>query len=165
MSKIILETERLYLREFSFEDAENLYLLDSDVEVVKYTGDDSFKSLEAAKDFLEKYEDYQKNGMGRWAVVVKEDNRFVGWCGLKKFGCGMVDLGFRFYKKEWGRGFATETGKASVNYGFEKLNLKEIVGRVHKDNLGSINVLEKLGMTFWKMDECNGVANALYFKI
>jgi len=59
-----------------------------------------------------------------------------------------TDIGFRFFKQHWGKGYATEAGKACIEYGFSTLNLPKIVGRVMKDNVASIRVLEKLGMTF-----------------
>ena len=81
--KIILESERLYLREFINSDGLHFYDLNNDFEVLKYTGDESFKSLEEAMDFIKNYSDYKRNGYGRWAVCLKETHEFLGWCGLK----------------------------------------------------------------------------------
>ena len=98
MSIPILETPRLLLREFRIDDAENAYLLNLDEEVIKYTGDKSFISIEEAKSFLANYNDYKKNGFGRWAVINKVDNEFLGWCGLKySADIKEVDIGFRFF--------------------------------------------------------------------
>ena len=101
-------TERLVLREFDQGDAQDLYFLNSDLDVLKYTGDKPFKSIQEARDFVLEYDDYKKNGLGRWAVVSKLDRSFLGWCGLKKHPEGFIDLGFRFSKLNWGKGFATE---------------------------------------------------------
>jgi len=79
--KKILETERLILRELEVTDAENFWKLNSDIEVIKHTGDSSFKSIEQAKIFLQNYQDYKTNGFGRWVVVIKESLEFIGWCG------------------------------------------------------------------------------------
>ena len=79
----ILETPRLGLREITTADAEQAYLLNLDPEVIKYTGDEPFSSIEAARAFLEKYDHYKKYGFGRWAVIRKEDRSLLGWCGLK----------------------------------------------------------------------------------
>lgn len=81
--KIILETKRLILRELNIDDAESFYKLNLNVNVIRYTGDSAFNSIDTAKEFLENYQDYKLNGYGRWAVVSKENNRFIGWCGLK----------------------------------------------------------------------------------
>jgi RimJ/RimL family protein N-acetyltransferase len=59
-----------------------------------------------------------------------------------------VDLGFRFFKKYWNLGYATETAKACIEYGFHQLQLTKIVGRAMELNVASVKVLEKTGMTF-----------------
>ena len=57
-----------------------------------------------------------------------------------------IDLGYRFKKEFWGKGYATEAAYASIKYGFERLGLQRIVGRAEFDNIGSLKVLEKCGM-------------------
>ena len=79
----ILETERLYLREMETDDAENAYRLNLDWENIKYTGDKPFESIQEAKEFLLNYSHYKNYGFGRWAVIEKYSNEFLGWCGLK----------------------------------------------------------------------------------
>lgn len=159
----ILETERLYLREMTEEDAENAYLLNLDPEVVQYTGDGPFESVEVAREFLKNYQDYKKYGMGRWAVVHKETGEYLGWCGLKYFADkNEVDVGYRLQKKYWGHGYATESATACIEYGFNKLRLTRIVGNVMKENLASIRVLEKLGMTLLKESPCGGEEGLVY---
>jgi len=162
---IILETERLMLRELSTLDAENFYNLNSDPEVMKHTGDVPFISVESAKQFLENYSDYQNNGFGRWAVIDKESKTFLGWCGLKLNEEHLIDLGFRFFKSHWGKGYATESAKASLEYGFNHLNISDIIGRVALENKASIHVLEKLNMIFWKHDKCKGIQNSVYYTL
>ena len=147
--KIILETKRMYLRELLSEDGEHFFNLNSDPEVVKYTGNTAFKSLEEANGFILNYKDYKVNGFGRWAVCLKETDEFLGWCGLKYDQTkNEVDLGFRFFKTNWGKGYATESAKACLKDGFEVSNLKKIVGRAYETNLASIKVLEKCGLQF-----------------
>jgi RimJ/RimL family protein N-acetyltransferase len=161
----IIETSRLILREFEIDDAENMFLLNSNPEVIKYTGDLAFVSISDAKTFLMQYDDYQMNGFGRWSVIVKDSNKFIGWCGLKLNEENFVDIGFRFFKREWHKGYATESAKACLNYGFNKLKISEIIGRVAKENKASIRVLGKLGMIFWKLDNCKGIENSIYYKL
>jgi len=147
--KKIIETNRLYLRELNAADAENFFLLNSDEEVIKYTGDKAFETITEAKSFLENYNPYHQFGYGRWAVIDKSNDEFLGWCGLKySLEVDAVDIGFRFFKKHWNKGFATESAKACIDYGFEKLNLKTIVGRAMEANIASIKVLEKIGMNY-----------------
>lgn len=164
MTKII-ETKRLILRELQVSDSEQFFKLNSNPEVLKFTGDQPFSSISDAEFFLKNYTDYKINGFGRWAVISKESSEFIGWCGLKLNEENLVDLGFRFFQKEWGRGYATESAKASLNVGFNNLKIEEIIGRVATDNKTSIGVLEKLGMSFWKNDNCNGIENAVYYKM
>jgi ribosomal-protein-alanine N-acetyltransferase len=147
--KPIIETNRCYLRELSVVDAQHFYDLNADAEVIKYTGDKAFGNVSEAKSFLENYNQYELYGYGRWAVIKKSDNEFLGWCGLKYSpDLDEVDLGFRFFRKHWNQGYATETAKACIDYGFNHLQLTKIVGRAMEANIGSIKVLEKAGLTF-----------------
>jgi len=149
--KIILKTKRLYLREFEISDSLLMYQLNNDPEVIKYTGNKAFQSVEEAHNFIEKYMDYQKNGFGRWAVCLKTSNEFLGWCGLKfDSEKNEVDIGFRFFKNQWGKGYATEAAKACVNFGFSKLKMTKIVGRAYQENKASIEVLKKCNLKFDK---------------
>ena len=86
--------------------------------------------------------------MGRFTVTLK-DGTFLGWCGLRFFPeTNEVDLGYRFMKKHWGKGYATESSRASLNYGFHTLNLERIIAKAMPDNKDSLKVMQKLGMTF-----------------
>ncbi|MDI9257204.1 GNAT family N-acetyltransferase [Flavobacterium sedimenticola] len=147
--KTIIETKRCYLREFSVDDAQHFYDLNTDKEVIKYTGDVAFQNVQEARSFLENYHQYQQYGYGRWAVIHKETGEFLGWCGLKfSPDDNETDLGFRFFRKYWNQGYATETAKACIDYGFNELQLIKIVGRAMEANTASIRVLEKVGMSF-----------------
>jgi [ribosomal protein S5]-alanine N-acetyltransferase len=144
---LILKTSRFILREFITSDASEFYLLNLDPDVIRYTGDKSFKDINEATQFLHHYDHYKKYGFGRWAVIDKIRDKFTGWCGLKYTPeVDEIDIGFRFYKMYWNNGYATETAKASIDYGFNELGLSKIVGRVMKENSASIKVLEKIGM-------------------
>lgn len=162
---LITHTERLTLRELIPGDAMHFFSLNADPEVLRYTGDEPFASVAAAETFLWNYPDYQRNGFGRWAVLDREAGEFLGWCGPKRNEEGLVDLGFRFYRKYWGKGYATEAARASVAYGFEQLGISEIIGRAAIDNRASIRVLEKVGMKFWKEDRCEGIERAVYYRV
>lgn len=159
--KTILKTPRLILREFHLEDAENFYELNRNPNVIKFTGDSSFQSILEAKEFLRNYDDYKRNGYGRWAVIEKETGKFIGWCGLK-FDGKETDIGFRFFEEHWGKGFATESANACLAFGFTKLKLEEIIGRAMHENLASIKVLEKIGMKFESEMECALHPGVLY---
>jgi len=147
--KFIIETDRLLLREFILDDAEKFYQLNLNPNVIRYTGNAAFKSIDEAKSFLENYNDYKANGYGRWAVINKKSNEFIGWCGLKYGELeNETDIGFRFFEEEWNKGYATESAAACLKYGFEVLKLNRIIGRAMKENKASIKVLEKIGLVY-----------------
>jgi ribosomal-protein-alanine N-acetyltransferase len=162
---MIAETDRLYLREMTPADAESAYELNLDPEVVQYTGDVAFKSVEDARTFLSNYDHYKKYGFGRWAVIQKSNHEFLGWCGLKYHeDTKEFDLGYRFFKMHWGKGFATEASKACLELGFTKFNMPEIYAEAMKANPASIKVMEKVGMHLFKESICGGEP-AVYYKI
>jgi RimJ/RimL family protein N-acetyltransferase len=79
----------------------------------------------------------------------KATDEYLGWCGLKySADLNEYDIGFRFFKRYWNKGYATEAAHACLKLGFEKFNMQTIVGRAMKQNSGSIRVLQKLGMTY-----------------
>lgn len=161
--KIILETKRTFLRVITADDFENAYLLNLDPDVIKYTGDSSFDSIEKAREFLENYDHYKKYGFGRWAVINKIDHQFIGWCGLKfTQELNEFDIGFRFFKKYWNMGYATETAKACIDLGFDTFGITEIVGRAMKENISSIKVLEKIGLVFSEPFDFDGQEGVIY---
>ncbi len=144
-------------------DAESMYALNLDPEVLKYTGDEPFNSIEEARDFIEYYKQYQLYGFGRWSVFIKERNEYIGWCGLKYTeDKNEYDIGFRFLKEHWNKGFATETAAACLNFGFENLQIDRIVGRAMSVNFASIKVLEKIGMQFNREFDFDGEPGVIY---
>jgi RimJ/RimL family protein N-acetyltransferase len=159
-----IETDRLLLREMREEDALAFYQLNADPEVLKYTGDDSFEDVEQAREFLQNYPQisYLKDGYGRWTCVLKSSNEIIGWCGLRKQDTGETDLGYRFHQRFWGQGFATESSIKSLQIGFNELGLERIIARAADENLASIRVIQKMGMSFLKNEKLHGQASSIY---
>lgn len=158
-----IETERTIMRKLTKEDAEDFYALNLDKEVLKFTGDQPFENLQTAIDFITNYDQYEKYGVGRLAVIDKRTSIFLGWCGLKY--CedkNEYDIGFRFCKKYWNKGFATETAKKYLDFGFDEFKIEKIVGRAMKENFVSIKVLEKIGMTFKESFDFEGHEGVIY---
>jgi ribosomal-protein-alanine N-acetyltransferase len=156
-------TKRLRLRPFYPGDKQHFYELNEDPEVLKYTGDSPFQSVEDARRFLEQYDHYEQYGFGRWAVLRKTDNMYLGWCGLKYTPyVDEVDIGFRFFRKYWGHGYATEAAQACLDYAFNVLQLDEVVGRAMNKNKASIRVLKKIGMSFLKSFDFEGHPGSYY---
>jgi [ribosomal protein S5]-alanine N-acetyltransferase len=145
-----LETVRLYFRQFGLEDATILYDMHQDPAITAYTGDPiPWDSVELVQRILRDgiLPQYEKN-IGRWAVHLKLDDSFIGWCGLKDTG-EEVDIGYRYIQQFWSNGYATEAAKAVLQYGIDN-NIKNIVGRAAVENNASIKVLENIGLTFSK---------------
>lgn len=165
MQNTLFDSERLMFRPFELKDARDFFELNQDLEVLKYTGDQAFASVDEARVFLENYNQYELYGMGRWAVIRKTDNAFLGWCGLKyRPEQETVDLGYRLKKAYWGEGYATEAAQACLKYGFETLQLKRIIARAMKENKASIRVMEKVGMSYVGETICD-LHDALEFEI
>lgn len=148
-----IETDRFILRNLEMKDAQGMYELDSDPEVLIYLGNNPLTSVEQSKKILENVQkQYQRNGLGRWAIIDKSSNDFVGWTGLKLEenlrDFNYYDLGYRLKKKYWGKGIATETSIISLKYGFENLKLEKICATAHVENIASNKVLKKVGFTF-----------------
>lgn len=162
--KIIFETPRLIFRPFTIADAPLLLNLNSDPDVVKYVHELPLTTEEQARGIindiiLPQYE----NNLGRWAMHKKEDDEFIGWCGLKYIPAkDEIDLGYRILKKDWGKGFATEAAKKTIVYGFDKLNLTAITGKAHVDNTASLNVLQKIGMNYVRDEVEDGCPIKVY---
>lgn len=157
--KPIIETERLIIREFTTNDYESVYEFNSNIELHKYTGDEIINSRERAKEIIKDIwlKDYEKYGYGRWAVIYKPDNKIIGFAGLKYLSeINETDIGYRFLPKYWGKGLASEVSKKIIEYGFNKLRLNTIIGIAMPENIGSWKVLEKIGLTLYKVDEYYG---------
>jgi len=155
----IFTSERLAFYELTERDAETMYALNSDVEVVQYTGDPPFESISATVKFMsERAEVNRRHGYGRWKIISRETGECFGWCGLKFHeGKNITDLGYRLFRRHWGKGIATEAAKAALEYGFQNLRLEKIVAHARKENLASLNVLKKCGMEIIGEDkECGG---------
>jgi len=165
MSSIIIRTPRLYLSEFSLKDAQGFFNMNNQPEVMQYTGDVPFESIEETQAFILDYNHYQKYGYGRWSVYRKEDDVYLGFCGLKHhIDTQEVDLGYRLDRQYWGSGYATEAAQACLDYGFSKLKLNRIIGRTESGNLASIGVLQKLGMHYVEDFDFNTRKGVIYEK-
>jgi len=144
---IVATTPRLELRRFSLDDVEGLYNLNNDPDVIRYSGDRSFKDRQEVATFILNYDQYEKHGIGRWSVYLRETAAYIGFCGLKfNPDKNQLDLGFRFYRRQWGKGYATESALAALRIGFDEFGADIIVGRAMQDNVASHRVLKKLAM-------------------
>lgn len=143
---IVAASQRLALHRFDFGDAEAFKRMNDDPLALRFTGDQPFASVAAARDFLRDYSHYQQHGFGRWSVYLN-DGRYGGFCGLRRGDCGEVDLGFRVPVPLWRQGIGFEAAKLALHLGFEQYHLPRIVANAMIDNHASISLLTKLGMT------------------
>ena len=150
---VFLETERLLLRQFTHDDVDNLYHLDSDPEVMRYvTGGATTPREEVEHGDLPAFMRYYDrcDGYGFWAAIDKTTNQFLGWFHLRPQEGDPVDqpeLGFRLRREVWGMGYATEGARALIRKGFTDLGAQRVVAMAFRDNLASCRVMEKSGMT------------------
>ncbi len=150
--KLPIFTERLILRKLTEDDVDNIFLLDSNPDVMKYVGIPPVKSKDESARMLENIiNQYKINGTGRLAVIEKETDRFIGWSGIKLLADevngfkNVYELGYRFLPEFWGKGYATESALASLNLGFNQLNAEKIYAYADVGNASSNHILKKLG--------------------
>lgn len=141
------EINRLHHRGFAIDDAESFFALNSTPDEMRFIGEPLIPTLDAAKQAIASYPDFDKFGYGRWPSALKETQTVIGFCGLKYLAdLDAVNVGYRFLPQYWGRGLATEACVASLDFGFITLCLDQIIGLVLSDNHASIAVLEKADM-------------------
>lgn len=166
---IFIETERFIIREIFPTDLEGMFELHSDPEVHRYLGNKFITTRDEAMELIHfvrnQYADF---GIGRWAVVDKRTNDFIGWTGLelvtesRNNHVNFYDLGYRLIKRHWGKGIATETALASLDYAFNKLNTNEVYAMADHENNGSNKVLKKVGMKQLGTFDFEGVKHNWY---
>jgi ribosomal-protein-alanine N-acetyltransferase len=164
----LFETQRLLFREMVPSDAEGIFELDSNPEVHRYLGNDPVTSMEQCHAAIAHIRNqYEKNGIGRWAVILKEKGEFIGWAGLKLESNvnghdQFYDLGYRFIQKHWGKGYASEAAQAWVDYGFNVMKLEKINAFIDADNIASRKVIEKVGLRFIETFDYEGTEETWY---
>lgn len=148
---IIIETERLVLRQFSIDDAEFVLALLNEPSFLRYIGDKQVRNIDEARRYILNgpIASYEQNGFGLYLVELKEVHTPIGMCGLiKRAELADVDIGFAFLPDFWNQGFASEAAAAVLGYAQETLKLKRIVAITSLDNEASIKLLERMGFTF-----------------
>jgi RimJ/RimL family protein N-acetyltransferase len=146
-----LATARLLLREWHERDREPFAALNADPRVAEFLGKPMDRA--ASDDLVDRIvARWASDGHGQWAVERVEDGRFLGFVGLAapSFETAFtpcVEVGWRLAAASWGHGYATEGARAALRFGFDDLNLDEIVSFTTVANVRSRAVMERLGMT------------------
>ena len=158
--KIFLETPRLILREFTEDDADHLFALDSDPEVMRFIGPYAYPDADAYRERIRTvYIPYygRTQGYGYWAAIEKTGGAFLGWFLLRPaldsrtaaevaFRLTDIELGYRLRKVAWGRGYATEGARAVVRKACTELDAACVVAVALTGNVASTRVMEKAGL-------------------
>ena len=152
--KYYIETERLILRDLLTTDLDSMFELDANPKVHLYLGNNpNTKKEQTAKSIAYIQQQYETHQIGRWAVIEKKSGEFIGWSGLKlnteeeiNGNNNFYDVGYRFIPKFWGKGYATETAIAALDYGFNTMKLETIVGIADQKNIASNKILRKIGL-------------------
>ena len=145
---MILETERLYLREMEQSDFESLCKILKD-EATMYAYEGAFNDTEVQEWLDKQFSRYHKYGFGLWAVVLKENGEMIGQCGLTMQPWKdkeLLEVGYLFQRLYWHKGYATEAAKACKKYAFEVLNADEVCSIIRDTNAASQRVAIRNGM-------------------
>lgn len=168
---IVLESERLLFRDHEPADLEPYCEMEADPEVRRYVGGAPRPRDAAERKFQAGLHRVAADRLAMWATVYKPEGRYIGRCGVyPHFGpadrmiAGEGTLGFYLARAYWGRGLATEAGRAFVNFAFHELALSRIVTAVQIGNDASVRVLQKLGFTL-ERTEIGEVRSFYHFEL
>lgn len=162
-----IQTERLILRPFTEADVDNMYDILRGKDVLRYfPPNPNPLTRERAQTMIARIlAHWDENNYGLWAVTLAETGRLLGRCGLQYIAeTDEVEVDFILDRDFWGQGFATEAGNASLKYGFENLEVNEIIGLVHPENIASQRALQKIGMQYVETKEYFGMICQRYVK-
>ena len=146
---MILETDRLYLRQMRQDDFGSLCKMLQDEDVM-YAYEGAFSDEEAQNWLNRQFVRYEEIGFGFWAVVLKDTDEMIGQCGLTMQDCNgrqVLEVGYLFQKAYWHKGYAIEAAKACKKYAFETLNADEVFSIIRDTNIASQNVAIRNNMS------------------
>lgn len=166
--KLIIETDRLLMRPLEFSDVDGFFTMNDNPKVNLYLRNPVRTKAEAEQYIQKIINEYQKNGISRFAVFLKDTNELIGFSGLKFRATeennytNFYDLGYRFAEQHWRKGFATEAALAWLDYGFNTMKLPVIHASAVSANIGSNTVLQKLGFEFTNEYRINNALHSWY---
>ncbi len=163
----VFETERLRVRHLEDADLPDFYAICSDPAVIMYMGDGEPLTEEQTALWLRKSKaNYSDHGFGCMAVFSKQNDDFVGFCGLVYAPDRTeVEIIYALAQPYWGRGLASEVAGAMIDFGFAECGLTEILATIAPQNSDSIKIVEKLGMTFLGERPDEDGAPTLFYQI
>jgi len=152
-----LRTNRLVLRRWQDSDRDPFAALNADPEVMEHFPAPLTRAESDA--MIEKVEaHFDERGFGLWALEIAETGEFIGFTGLStpRFPAHFmpaIEIGWRLARSAWGRGYASEAAHLALKFGFEDVNLPEIVSFTATGNLRSQAVMARIGMTHDAVDD------------
>lgn len=143
-------TQHLTLRPLTMNDIEAMFHVFSEQDMLKYFPNPNPPTMERVQKMIEnQIQHWEEHGLGWWAVVPQGETEVAGWSGLQYLPeTNETEVGYMLSRKFWGRGYSTEGARAGLEFGFKTLDIDQIVGLVHPENIASQRVLLKCGMTF-----------------
>lgn len=161
---VIIETDRLIIREFEEDDDFSLYKIEGDPRIIEYIPWSKLSTLNDCRRQIKRYiNDYKKSKLSSWAVVAKETSEVIGLTQLIYSNkINGVELGTKILPEYWNMGYASELSKAIVHYGLNELGIEEITAVTDINNAGAIKSLINMGMTLKKYGYYNGSESAFY---
>lgn len=162
IAKTVMETDRVALREFTLSDVDDLHLLHTDPDVMRYVPDER-SDLPYLRTFTKGCVDEYRSfpGYGIWAAIEKSSRTFIGWFLLRPFRLAPyynpgiadaeeIELGYRLTTAVWGRGYATEVAHVLIRYALVERSASSVIAGVERENAASVRVLQKSGLSLSK---------------
>ncbi len=167
MSIPSIKTARLTLRPFTLQDAELLHHILIIPGVLEYFPSSDPPDLERVQKLVQRQIDqWEDHNYGWWAVEPDGAGELIGWSGLQYLPeTDEIEISYLLGKPYWGKGLATESAIAGLDYGFKSLGIEKIIGIVHPENVASQKVLEKIGLRFQEQTEYFGMECYKYLAI
>jgi len=154
-----VDTPRLRLRQFESSDAQDLHQILKMPDVLNYFPNTNPPPIEKVGNFIQQQlTHWEDRNYGWWAIQFLDNPKIIGWTGLQYLpDTDEVEIGYLLSPTHWGQGLATESAKKGIQFGFEHLAFESIVGIVHRQNVASQRVLEKIGLS--------GAEEVVYFNM
>lgn len=165
---IFLETNRLLFRSHQANDEDAFLRMQTDPEVRRYVGGSPWTPERAHQRFRDEYLGKPSKLFGLWATILKEENAYIGFCGLRfrasRKGGRAANLAYYLARPYWCRGLATEASRAFIDVAFSRLSLVRLLADVEKGNDASEHILQKLGFVQIGQGEVPGRVFHIYQK-
>jgi ribosomal-protein-alanine N-acetyltransferase len=160
----ILQTPKLVLRELALEDADALALVLSDPATMRYYPAPYDRA--GVEQWIERNRRrYHDDGVGLWAMELKETRELIGDCGIllqQVEGERLYEIGYHLRRDFWGQGLASEAARACRDWAFANLKTNRLISLIRPENQPSRRIAERIGMTLWKEVDWHSLAHCVY---